>query len=117
MTEYWKEELGDCDHLHVEHFQPYLGGEEGEQGDGGAIRFCESDIDAESDGAKPILVAGEDAGATLPFGCRMGICHTCVGRLRSGKLRDLRTGEIYGQEGEMVRTCINAPEGAIEIEL
>jgi ferredoxin len=117
MTEHWKQQLGDCDHLHVEHFQPYLGGEEGEQGNGGTIRFCRSDLTAESDGSKPILVAGEDAGATLPFGCRMGICHTCVGRLRSGKIRDLRTGEIYGQEGEMVRTCINAPEGAIEIEL
>src|ERR1019366_5302617 len=31
VTEYWKQQLGDCDHLHVEHFQPYLGGEEGEQ--------------------------------------------------------------------------------------
>ena len=30
---------------------------------------------------------------------------------------DLRTGEVHGQDGEMVRTCINAPEGAIEIEL
>jgi hypothetical protein len=39
-------------------------------------------------------VAGEDAGATLPFGCRMGICHTCVGRLRSGRIRDLRTGRF-----------------------
>ena len=34
----------------------------------------------------PILVAGEEAGATLPYGCRMGICHTCVGQalLRPG---------------------------------
>jgi ferredoxin-NADP reductase len=117
MSAHWKQELGDCDRLRAEHFQPYLGGEEGEQGNGGTIRFCSSDMTAQSDGSKPILVAGEDAGATLPFGCRMGICHTCVGRLRSGKIRDLRTGEVHGQDGEMVRTCINAPEGAIEIEL
>ena len=25
--------------------------------------------------------------------------------------------EVSGQEGEIVRTCINAPEGAVEIEL
>ncbi|MGZ6790812.1 MAG: ferredoxin reductase [Mycobacteriaceae bacterium] len=117
VIKHWKAELGDCNHLHVEHFQPYLGGEEGQAGDGGTIRFSVSDLTARSDGSRPILVAGEDAGATLPFGCRMGICHTCVGCLRSGKIRDLRTGEVYGQEGEMVRTCINAPEGAIEIEL
>lgn len=117
MTAHWKQQLGNCDHLHVEHFQPYLGGEEGEQGDGGTIRFLASGTVATSDGSQPILVAGEDAGATLPYGCRMGICHTCVGRLCSGRVRDLRTGEVHGQSGEMVRTCINAPEGAIEIAL
>jgi ferredoxin-NADP reductase len=117
MTEHWREQAGDSDRLHVEHFQPYLGEEEGRQGDGGTIRFCASGVHASSDGSKPILVAGEDAGATLPFGCRMGICHTCVGRLRAGKIRDLRTGEVHGQDGEMVRICINAPEGAVEIEL
>jgi stearoyl-CoA 9-desaturase NADPH oxidoreductase len=62
-------------------------------------------------------VAGEAAGATLPYGCRMGICHTCVGRLCSGQVRDLRTGKVSGQPGEMVRTCINAPEGAVELAL
>ena len=61
--------------------------------------------------------AGEDAGLELPNGCRMGICHTCVGRLRSGRVRDLRTGEIHGGEDETVRTCVNAPEGEIEIDL
>ena len=47
--------LGDTDRLHVEHFQPYLGEEEG-QGDGGPIHFCASDVRGESDGSKPILV-------------------------------------------------------------
>jgi stearoyl-CoA 9-desaturase NADPH oxidoreductase len=117
MTAHWKEQLGSSDRLHVEHFQPYLGEANGRQGDGGTIRFRTSGLHAESNGSVPILAAGEAAGATLPFGCRMGICHTCVGRLRAGKVRDLRTGEIHGQEGEMVRTCINAPEGAVEIEL
>jgi ferredoxin-NADP reductase len=112
------EEHGDPDRLHLERFQPIIGENTGEgEGEGGAIRFTESEIDAESDGSQPILVAGEEAGATLPFGCRMGICHTCVGRLCKGDLRDLRTGEVHGTEGEMVRTCVNAPEGPVEIAL
>jgi stearoyl-CoA 9-desaturase NADPH oxidoreductase len=47
----------------------------------------------------------------------MGICRTCIGRLCSGEVRDLRTGEVHGAEGEMVRTCVNAAEGPVEIAL
>jgi stearoyl-CoA 9-desaturase NADPH oxidoreductase len=115
MLEHW-EAHGDCDKLHLERFQPIIGGEAGE-GEGGKIRFTKSDAEAESDGSQPILVAGEEAGLELPFGCRMGICHTCVGKLCSGKVRDLRSGEVSGNEGEIVRTCINAPEGDVVIEL
>jgi ferredoxin len=81
------------------------------------VRFSTSGIEAVSDGEQPILQAGESAGAELPFGCRMGICHTCVGRLCSGQVRDLRTGRVHGQPGEMLQTCINAPEGPVEIAL
>jgi stearoyl-CoA 9-desaturase NADPH oxidoreductase len=115
LTRHWELE-GDPEMLELERFQPMIGGEPG-GGEGGPIRFSKSRVEARCDGATPILAAGEEAGATLPFGCRMGICHTCVGELRSGRVRDLRTGEVHGSEGEMVRTCVNAPEGPIEIAL
>ncbi|HEV2075833.1 MAG TPA: ferredoxin reductase [Thermoleophilaceae bacterium] len=114
LTEHW-EEHGDLNRLWMERFQPKIGG--GEQGEGGSIRFAASDCEVESDGATPILVAGEEAGLELPYGCREGICHTCIGELRSGQVRDLRSGRVYGQEGEMVRTCLSAPEGPVEIDL
>jgi ferredoxin-NADP reductase len=117
LTEHWEQAGGDPDRLHMERFQPIIGKGDGEHGDGGTIRFLESALEAESDGGTPILVAGEEAGATLPFGCRMGICHTCVGQLCSGRIRDLRTGEVHGSQGEMVRTCVNAAEGMVEIAL
>jgi hypothetical protein len=47
----------------------------------------------------------------------MGICHTCVGRLRCGQVRDMRTGEIHGDEGDLVRICISAAAGPVEIDL
>jgi ferredoxin-NADP reductase len=115
LTRHWELE-GDPALLSMERFQPVIGGEAG-GGAGGAVRFVKSGVEAACDGATPILAAGEAAGATLPYGCRMGICHTCVGELRSGQIRDLRTGEVHGSEGEMVRTCVNAPEGPIEIAL
>ena len=111
------EQHGEIEKLHMERFQPKLGLGEAGEGEGGPIKFLMSDCETESDGHKPILVAGEDAGLELPFGCREGICHTCVGELRSGRVRDLRTGKVYGQEGEVIRTCISAPEGPIEIDL
>ena len=81
------------------------------------MRFANSGVEAECDGGTPILVGGEEAGADLPFGCRMGICHTCVGRLCIG--RGARPAHRRGprHEGEMIRTCVNAPEGPIEIAL
>jgi ferredoxin-NADP reductase len=116
MRALWQRE-GALERLHVEHFQPYEQVGDGERGAGGAIRFCRSDVLIDSDGSESILAAGENAGAKLPFGCRMGICHSCVGRLRAGQVRDLRTGRVHGQPGELLQTCINAPEGAVEIDL
>src|SRR5256885_9179917 len=99
----------------MERFQSKLG--MAEEGEGGCIRFLSSEQEVDCAGSTPILVAGEEAGLELPFGCREGICHTCVGKLHSGQARDMRNGKVYGSEGETVRTCINAPEATIQIEL
>src|SRR4051794_29376550 len=114
MTERWERD-GDCDRLHMERFQPKLG--LGEEGEGGTTVFAASEKEVECEGGTPILVAGEEEGLDLPFGCREGICHTCIGKLCEGQVRDLRNGKVSGSEGEMVRTCINAPEGRVVIEL
>ncbi|MFZ1994859.1 MAG: ferredoxin reductase [Solirubrobacteraceae bacterium] len=111
------EQADATERLHLERFQPKLGLSDGEEGEGGTITFLVSGAEAESDGSQPILVAGEEAGLELPYGCREGICHTCVGELRSGRVRDLRNGTVHGEEGEVIRTCIHAPEGPVEIEL
>ena len=111
------EEAGCLDQLHMERFQPKLATGDFEEGEGGVIKFLDSDCETTCDGSTPILVAGEEEGLELPFGCREGICHTCVGTLSSGQVRDLRSGKVYGNDGEQIRTCISAPEGPIEIDL
>lgn len=116
LQEHWRRD-GNPTRMHIERFAPEGRIGDGERGSGGTIDFCTSGVRASSDGEQPILIAGENAGAELPYGCRMGICHSCVGRLRSGQVRDLRTGRVHGQRGDLLRTCVNAPEGAIEIEL
>jgi ferredoxin-NADP reductase len=107
---------GRADHFHSERFQPIIGNGGGD-GSGGTVHFRVSDCEARCEPGESILVGGENAGATLQFGCRMGICHTCVGRLRDGAVRDVRTGAISEASGQMIRVCINAPEGHVEVDL
>jgi stearoyl-CoA 9-desaturase NADPH oxidoreductase len=100
--------------LHVERFvapQPAV------SGTGGTVRFTASKVSADAGPTTTLLHAGEDAGALLPSGCRMGICHTCVGRLRTGAVRDLHTGEVHTEPGDLVQTCITAAAGDVEIDL
>jgi len=115
LIEYW-EDNGDRDRLHFERFQPKIGGDGGE-GEGGEVTFLDSEKTVECDGSTPILEAGEEAGLELAYGCRIGICHTCVGTLKSGKLRDLRSGEVSEPTGQDVRICINTAEGDVELQL
>ena len=53
-------------------------------GEGGTVTFAISDKTIEIDGATSLLEAGEKVGIQMPFGCRMGICQTCVLPLEGG---------------------------------
>src|SRR3954470_8205487 len=61
-------------------------------GQGGTVQFARSQKTVTVDGATPLMEAGEDVGIQMPFGCRMGICQSCVVSLVDGHVRDLRTG-------------------------
>jgi stearoyl-CoA 9-desaturase NADPH oxidoreductase len=53
----------------------------------------------------------------MPSGCRMGICHSCLTPLLAGQVRDLRTGEIHGEPGQLIQTCVSAAAGPVNLEL
>jgi ferredoxin-NADP reductase len=108
---------GDPRRLHTESFQAGGHGRGAKRGRGGTIHLRNSGVQASSDGSEAILQAAEQAGVQIPHGCRLGICRSCVCRLRAGRVRDLRTGRVHGHPGEYLRACINAPEGAIELDL
>lgn len=108
--EHW---AGLADRLRVEHFRPKAVTRGGE---GGRVRFTRSGREVVADGGTPLLTVGEEAGVLMPSGCRMGICHSCVGRLVSGRVRDLRTGQVHGEAGDLVQTCVSAAAGLVEIE-
>lgn len=80
---------------------------------GGKIHFA-SGKSIDADGATTILEASEQAGAQLPYGCRMGICHTCTRTLVAGEAADIRTGKQY-EQGARLRTCVSVACGDITI--
>lgn len=101
--------------LRIERFRADLVG--GEAGAGGTVVFEKSDAQAEAPGDVPLLEVAEDAGVAAPSGCRMGICHACLTPLRSGQVTDLRTGEVHGDPGELIQTCVSAAAGPVALDL
>jgi ferredoxin-NADP reductase len=116
-TELWLRDGEDAAHPHltIERFAPVL--LEGSGGEGGLLTFEKSDKELEVDGDVPLLEAGEECGVVMPSGCRMGICRSCLVPLVAGKVRDLRTGEVHGDEGELIQTCVNAAAGPVHLDI
>ncbi|MET7769729.1 ferredoxin reductase [Nocardia sp. NPDC005366] len=103
---------GISDRLHVERFEI----ERSAVGEGGTVTFAKSGRTIEVDGATSLLEAGESVGVQMPFGCRMGICQTCVVAVSSGHARDLRNGEER-RVGDKVQTCISAAAGDCTLDI
>ncbi len=112
----WSREPGPgAGHLSIERFHADLTA--GVAGAGGLAVFETSDIEVEAAGDAPLLEVAEDAGIAAPSGCRMGICHACLVPLRSGQVTDLRTGEVHGEPGELIQTCVSAAAGPVSLAL
>ena len=101
------------DRLHLERF---AAARVAAPGEGGAVTFARSGITRTADAATTLLDAGEQAGVRMPFGCRMGICHTCVVSLVDGRVVDLRTGAEY-EPGSRVQVCVTAPRGDCVVDI
>ncbi|QIS15221.1 ferredoxin reductase [Nocardia arthritidis] len=111
IERHWRD-AGLSDRLHVERFEI----ERSAVGEGGTVTFGKSGRSATVDGATSLLEAGESVGVQMPFGCRMGICQTCVVTLSSGYTRDLRNGDER-REGDKVQTCISAAAGDCTLDV
>ena len=84
---------------------------------GGRVRFERSGAEADAPASGALLAAGERAGVAMPYGCRMGVCHGCLVPLLDGRIRDLRTGEVHGEPGELIQTCVNGAAGPLVLDV
>jgi stearoyl-CoA 9-desaturase NADPH oxidoreductase len=99
--------VGIRNQLHLERF---AASRAAAHGTGGVVTFERSGKTVIADAATSLMEAGEHAGVRMPFGCRMGICQSCVVGLLDGHVRDLRTGEER-EPGSRVQTCVSAAAG------
>ncbi|MGH3562137.1 MAG: ferredoxin reductase [Mycobacterium sp.] len=101
------------DRLHLERFAAVRAAV---TGSGGTVTFQRSGRSAVADAATSLMEAGERAGVQMPFGCRMGICQSCVVDLVDGHVRDLRTGAEH-EPGTRIQTCISAAAGDCVLDI
>lgn len=108
-------QAGRPERLHAESFTPprYALREDAA---GGRVRFARSGLERESDG-RSLLEQAEAAGLAPAFGCRRGICHTCVCRMTAGSVRHVVTGARTTGSGIDVQLCVQAPAGDVHLEL
>lgn len=113
---HWKKE-GLSRNLHTERFRAKLIDTPMDKISSGQVKFSKSNVESESDGITNLLRVAEDAGLNPKHGCRMGICHGCDCTLVSGSVRDLRTGVVTNEPGEVIQICVSASIGDIEVEI
>ncbi|OBB64939.1 stearoyl-CoA 9-desaturase [Mycobacterium sp. 852014-50255_SCH5639931] len=104
---------GIGDRLHLERFAV---SKAAPAGAGGTVTFARSDRAVVADAATSLMDAGEGAGVQMPFGCRMGICQSCVVSLVEGHVRDLRTGAEH-DPGTRIQTCVSAASGDCVLDI
>ena len=82
----------------------------------GDVSFTRTGSSATNTGA-PLLEQAEAQGLTPEYGCRMGICFTCVSRKEEGTVRNVLTGEESSLPDEDIRICVSAPVGDCSVDL
>jgi ferredoxin-NADP reductase len=104
---------GIKDRLHLERFAV---SKAAPAGAGGTVTFAQSGKSVVADAATSLMDAGEQLGVQMPFGCRMGICQSCVVTLAEGHARDLRSG-MDREPGTRIQTCISAASGDCTLDV
>lgn len=99
--------------LRVEFFKPPVAAIGNAEGD---VSFTRTGKAAANTG-QSLLEQAEALGLKPEYGCRMGICFSCVKTKTEGTVRNVLTGEESSLPNEEVRICVSAPLGDCSVEL
>lgn len=64
-----------------------------------------------------LLESAEAAGLQPAYGCRAGLCRTCLCRKHHGAVRNLLTGQRSSQPDEWIQLCVSVAESDLELTL
>jgi len=81
------------------------------------LTLATSEKSFETNGAGTLLEQLERAGETPKYGCRMGICNTCLCRKKAGVVEDLRTGALSAEPDQDIRLCVSAARSDLTLAL
>ncbi len=110
------EAYGDSPRLRTEFFKvSTTAAIDGDSADG-EVAFNQAGKTAPNSGAS-LLEQAEAMGLTPEYGCRMGICFSCVSRKTEGTVRNVLTGEESSLPDEDIRICVSAPVGSCAVDL
>ncbi|MEO7942008.1 MAG: ferredoxin reductase [Marmoricola sp.] len=110
------EAYGDSPRLRTEFFKLSTGAPVDGDSAEGDVSFTRAGKAATNSGAS-LLEQAEAQGLTPEYGCRMGICFTCVSRKTEGTVRNVLTGEESSLPDEDIRICVSSPVGDCKVEL
>jgi ferredoxin-NADP reductase len=66
---------------------------------------------------KSLLELAEEQGLKPVSGCRMGICHQCICKKKTGRVFNTKTQEVSDSGPEDIQLCLSVPLGPVELEL
>lgn len=106
---------GLSDRLHLEQFAAPIRSVSTDDAEG-SLAFTASGTTVENDG-RTILEQAEGAGLNPEYGCRIGICFSCVRKKDTGTTRNVLTGDLCSDNDINIKLCVNAPVGDVSIAL
>ncbi|HCM05357.1 MAG TPA: hypothetical protein DIC30_05035 [Oceanospirillales bacterium] len=90
-----------------------------ENSEQGIVHFQTSEKIAvsEKDKAQTLLEQAEEQGLTPVSGCRIGVCHQCICKKKSGVVFNTRTQEYSDTGSEEIQLCISVAQGDVVLDL
>ena len=90
-----------------------------ENSEQGVVLFqaSEKTLVSEKDKSNTLLEQAEEMGIKPVSGCRIGVCHQCICKKKSGVVFNTRTQEYSDTGSEEIQLCISVAQGDVVLDL